>query len=228
MLPTSKTPKKTKFEDLTVLLYGRTKIGKSTFCSNLPGAIFLATEAGLNHVDVFQVQIGKWEDLLDAGKEIAAGKHEFRTVVIDTIDNAFNACCDFVRRENHVIHEADLEFGKGWALVAQEFSRVLTKLSQTSYGLWMISHAQASVEKINGEKINKTIPTLPEKARRTVLGMADLVLFADLDEKPDGKLIRVMRTKPSLLHEAGDRTGLLPDVLPLSYSALAKAFGGEG
>ena len=35
---------------------------------------------------------------------------------------------------------------------------------------------------------------------------------------------RVLRTKPHPTYEAGDRTGRLPDVLPLDYSAFVKAF----
>jgi hypothetical protein len=33
MLPTSKTPPKTNLSDLTVMVYGQTKIGKTTLCA---------------------------------------------------------------------------------------------------------------------------------------------------------------------------------------------------
>jgi hypothetical protein len=48
MLPTAKTQAKPALADMTVLVYGQTKIGKSTFCSQADGALFLATEPGLN------------------------------------------------------------------------------------------------------------------------------------------------------------------------------------
>ena len=35
---------------------------------------------------------------------------------------------------------------------------------------------------------------------------------------------RVMRTKPHPTYEAGDRTGRLPEQLPLDYDAFVKAF----
>ncbi|MBM3740653.1 MAG: hypothetical protein FJW39_33305, partial [Acidobacteria bacterium] len=57
MLPTVKTQPKPNLADLTVLVYGQTKIGKSTFCSNSEGALFLATEPGLNSLDVYQVPL---------------------------------------------------------------------------------------------------------------------------------------------------------------------------
>ena len=66
ILPTTKTQPKPSLADLTVLVYGQTKIGKSTLCSNAEGALFLATEPGLNALDVYQVPIQTWEDLLNA------------------------------------------------------------------------------------------------------------------------------------------------------------------
>ncbi len=39
-------------------------------------------------------------------------------------------------------HESDLGYGKGYALVNNEFHRVLTKLAHLPYGLVLISHAQ--------------------------------------------------------------------------------------
>ena len=72
LLPTAKTAPKPNLADLTVLAYGQTKIGKSTFCSNSESAVFLATEPGLNSLDVFQVPIQTWDDLLEACAEIRA------------------------------------------------------------------------------------------------------------------------------------------------------------
>ena len=65
LLPTTKTAAKDNLTDLTVLLYGQTKIGKTTFCSQAESALFLATEPGLNALPAFQVPIPDWETLLN-------------------------------------------------------------------------------------------------------------------------------------------------------------------
>ena len=65
-LPTTKTPPKTNMADLTILVYGATKIGKSTWCSHADHALFLSTEPGLNSLEVYQVAIRSWEELLEA------------------------------------------------------------------------------------------------------------------------------------------------------------------
>lgn len=228
MLPTQKTPPKPSLHDLTVLVHGPHKFGKSTLCAQSDGALFLATEPGLNHLEVFQQPISTWDELLAAAKEIAEGKHAFRTIVIDTVDNAYRMCAEYICRKCEVEHESDLEYGKGYALVNGEFHRVLNKLALLPYGLFLVSHSQEKEIETRTGKYTKVVPTLPDKARKLVLGLVDIILFCDLEPTTgaDGKPAyrRVLRTKPTLVYEAGDRTGRLPDVLDLNFAAFAAAF----
>lgn len=228
LLPTQKTPPKPNLADLTVLVYGATKIGKSTWCSHADRAVFLSTEPGLNSLEVFQVPIRSWDELLAACGEIAEGNHEFKTVIVDTVDNAYRMCAEHVCRKFKIEHESDLGYGKGFALVNNEFQRVLNKLAFMPYGLYLISHCQEVEIETRTGKYNKTVPTLPEKARKIVLGLVDMVLYCDIETAagPDGKMAarRVMRTKPSLNYEAGDRTGRLPEVIDLDYTKFVEAF----
>ena len=228
MLPTQKTPPKPNLNDLTVLVYGPSKIGKSTWCSQAEGALFLATEAGLNNLDVFQQPIGSWEDLLAACKEIAEGKHAFKTVIIDTVDNAYRMCAEHVCQKFKIEHESDLGYGKGYALINNEFYRVLTKLALLPYGLFLISHSLDREIETRTGKLTRIVPTLPDKARKIVLGMVDIILFCDLEPTTgaDGKPAhrRVVRSKPNTNYEAGDRTGRLPEVIDLDFAKFVAAF----
>lgn len=228
MLPTAKTPPKLSLADLTVLVYGPTKIGKSDWCSHAESALFLSTEPGLNSLEVFQAPITSWDELLTACAEIAEGKHPFKTIVIDTVDNAFKMCAEHICRKFKVDHEADLPYGKAYALISNEFQRVLNKLAFMPYGLILISHSQTAEIETRTGKHTKIVPTLPEKARKTVLGRVDMILYCDIEVIPgtDGvsSARRVMRTKPSKEYEAGDRTGRLPEVIDLNYDKFIEAF----
>ncbi|HET9623259.1 MAG TPA: ATP-binding protein [Kofleriaceae bacterium] len=228
MLPTHKTPRKQQLCDLTVLIHGPQKFGKSSLCAEAEGALFLATEPGLNSLEVFQQPIRTWDDLLCAAKEIADGKHPFRTIVLDTVDNAYRMCAEYICLRKGVEHESDLEYGKGYALVNGEFYRVLNKLALLPYGLFLISHSQDKEIETRTGKYTKVVPTLPEKASKFALGLVDVILFCDFEviTGPDGKPVhrRVLRTKPSTAYEAGDRTRRLPEVLDCSYAAFAAAF----
>jgi len=228
MLPTKTTPQKQNLADLTVLVYGRSKIGKSTWCSHSDGALFLATEPGLNALDVYQVPIRSWDELLAACSEIAEGKHPFKTVIIDTIDNAYRMCSDYICAKFKIEHESDLGYGKGWALINNELHRVLTKLAFLPYGLFLASHSVEKEIETRTGKFTRIVPTLPDKARKIVLGMVDLILYCDLDAVTDeeGETFyrRVMRTKPSPHYDAGDRTGRLPETIDLDFSKFIEAF----
>jgi hypothetical protein len=228
LLPTTKTAPKNSLADLTVMIYGATKIGKSTFCSQAEGALFLATEPGLNALDVFQIPILTWDNLLNACSEIAEGNHTFKSLVIDTADNAYKLCTEHVLRKFRIEHESDLGYGKGYALINNEFQRVLTKLAFLPYGLFLISHAKEIEMDSRTGKYTRVVPTLPDKARKIVLAMADMVLFCDLEVQRAGDgeptVRRVIRTKPSLYYEAGDRTSRLPETLDLHFPAFLDAF----
>lgn len=228
MLPIEKTPPKQALADLSVLVYGRPKAGKSSFCAQADDALFLATEAGLNHLDTYQAPINSWEELLEACADIAIGSHPFRTIILDTVDNAYRLCAEYICKKHRIDHESDLGYGKGYALISNEFTRVLTKLSLLPYGLYIVSHAQDIEIETRTGKYNRTVPTLPEKARKVVLGLVDMILFVDFesysDEQSETQFRRVIRTKPSTTYEAGDRTGRLPETLPLDYQVFIEAF----
>lgn len=228
LLPTEKTPPKSNLSDYTVLIHSRPKTGKSEFCSHADGALFLATEPGLNALEVYQTPITSWDEMLAACKEIAEGNHPFKTIVIDTVDLAYKMCSEYVCRKYKVEHESELGYGKGWASTNGEFQRVLTKLAHMPYGLFLISHSQQTQIETRTGNITRIVPTLPEKARKIVLGLVDMILYFDIETVigNDGKpsFQRVIRTKPHPNYEAGDRTGRLPEVLDLDYARFIEAF----
>jgi len=227
-LPREKTKPSTELTAKTILLYGPPKIGKSTIASQFPGAIFFECEPGLNELEVFKMPTYSWDAFKEACKLLAEGKHDFKTIVVDTIDNAFRYCTDAVCSQNGVQYEGDLPHGKGWAFVKNEWHRVLTKLASLPYGLVLISHAQdKKIETRTGEYV-KTQPSLPDRARAVVLGLVDMILYCDTEtvKAEDGAMTihRVIRTKPHPTYEAGDRTGRLPEILPLSFREFEAAF----
>lgn len=223
MLPTEKTLPTQNLADLSILIYGAWKSGKSRWCAEGEQVLFLRTEPGLKLLARYEAPIHRWEDLLEAARELAEGNHGFRTVVIDTVDNAYGMCTEYICQRHGVQHESELDFGKGYSFVNKEFMRVLTKLGQLPYGLFLVSHAQDKEIETRTGKVTKSFPTLPDKVSKRVLGFVDLILFCDVET--DGKTQRrVIRTKPSSTYEAGDRTGRLPATLDFDFASFAAAF----
>ncbi|OYD06080.1 ATP-binding protein [Paludifilum halophilum] len=229
LLPTEKKQPKQRLEDYSILLYGHPKIGKSTFCSQMDSPIFLATEPGLEALSVYEVKVPDWPTFLRACAELKteAEKPEeerrFKSVIVDTVDNLWKSCAEYVRDKLEIQHESDLGYGKGYAMVRDEFFRAIRKLSLLPYGLVMTSHVNMTEVKTRTATITKAIPTLPKSGRDVVLGMVDIILYAESVETDDGE-VRILRTKPSEKWEAGDRTGRLPANLPLDFPTFHEAF----
>jgi hypothetical protein len=97
-LPTEASKPVTELGKQTILLYGSPKLGKSSFASKAPGSLFFECEPGLNHLEVFKVPTYSWEAFLEACKLVAKGDHNFKTIVIDMVSNAFLARRDTIGR----------------------------------------------------------------------------------------------------------------------------------
>lgn len=223
LLPTAKTPPRSSLSDYTILLYGAPKVGKSTLAAQFEDAVFLATEPGLNALEVYQVPVSSWQTFIDACKELSEGQHPFKTVVVDTVDNLFKFCSEAVMRKAGVQHESDLEWGKGWALVRDEFLRVLNRLALLPYGLILISHAEFSNIKTPTKQIVKAIPTMPKQSREIVLPIADFILYAEVLDSADGQT-RVLRCQAAEQWDAGSRIEGFPDTIEMSYAAFRDSF----
>jgi hypothetical protein len=227
MLPTEPTEPVTDLSKFMTGVYGPPKIGKSTFCSQAPDALFLDTEGGLLSLKVHRIPISDWTQMGKACAEIATTQHKFRTIVIDTLDNAYLYCTKYMCDKVGIDHPSDMDYGKGWALVNNEFHRLMAKLKLLSIGTIWVSHAQ-DVEIKGRVKYTKTVPTLTKSAREIMLKLTDITLLADTRTVNDkGDTERILRTKHHNTNECGDRTGRLPATLPLDWNAFEAAFKGE-
>lgn len=230
LLPITPTKPKNDFEMYTTLIYGAPKTGKSTLASQFEKPLFLATEAGLNALETYNVEIDSWDKFLEACGEVAAGKHGFKTIIIDTVDNLFNMCSAYICKKNNIQHESELDWGKGWKLVKEEFGRAIVKLSLQPYGLVLISHAEPEEIKTRTGTITKWRPTMPKQAKEKILPMCDFIFYCAIENTAEGQQ-RFIRTKPSENWDAGDRTGKMSPTLTMSYQAIKedflKAIGGK-
>jgi len=230
-LPTKKTQPRVNLANLSILIHGMPKVGKTTWCAGADNALFLATEPGLNSIEVYQMPISAWEEMMEACALIADGKHSFQTIVIDTVDNAYKMCSKYICDKHKIDHESDLGYGRGYAFINNEFQRAINKLASLPYGLYMISHSQEKEIETRTGKYTRIIPTLPEKIGKIIVGMVDMILYCTIEvfKDTDGqqKNKRVMKTKPNLYYEAGDRTGRLPEEIDLDYKAFLKEFKGS-
>jgi len=130
--------------------------------------------------------------------------------------------------EKHgVEYEGDVPHGKGWHIIRIEWHRAITRLAVAKPIVIFVSHSREAVIETKTGTVYRIVPTLPERARSTVMAIVDVIGYASTDKViADGKpaIRRVIRTKATPEVEAGDRTGKLPDVISLSWDAFEREF----
>ncbi len=242
LLPKSKTqvvkdPRQVKF-----YTYGAPGVGKTTLASRFRKQkedgtwiepIFLCTEEGVGFLEVYKVPIPSWGTFKETLKQIVEADPEaqtYGTIVVDTIDLLFTMCEKFVCELKQITHPSELEWGKGWAALRDEFQVVLSYLSRMKQGLVLVGHAKIWEKKERGIVTTCIQPTLNNTGRRVVLPIVDVILYIEAIEVQgvDGKFYnkRIMRSEPTDMIEAKDRTGMLPAVMPLDYAALEAYISG--
>lgn len=224
MIELPKTPQKPSADvsKILMLLYGAPKIGKSTFCSRFENAFFLATEPGLNHLETFNVLCKSWSDILEVVEALKADAR-FSTIIIDTVDNFWFYCQEYVLQQYKVNFIGDLSYGKGYAILQQEFERTVKELQSLGKGLVFVSHAHFDeIYLETGEKVKMTLPTLPDRAHGIICSLVDVIGYATKEVFVDSdgaiKQRRILCCSPSTLYEAGDRTRRLPEKMPFKYA----------
>jgi hypothetical protein len=105
----------------------------------------------------------------------------------------------------------------------KEFSAPINFLSQKGYGIIFLSHAKESDVEDGGRKFTKIDSTLPNTAKKVIHGLCDYIFYFYSDN--EGK--RLIRTKAAHNVNAGDRSGLLPEVLPMDAHILIDALSVE-
>lgn len=224
VLPTEKTPPKDDPEHIVVIVYGPPGIGKTTFCSKAKKALFLASEPGQDFLSTYQIRVRDWEHFLEIVDVIGKGEHDFKTIVLDTIDNLYDMCSVYMRKKLNIDHESDLKYAKGWRMTREEFMRGIVRLSLMPYGLFMISHAETKTIK-SKDDITQTreVLSLPPGVSLALEKLAGEMFFCDFED--DGR--RIIRTKPTSAYRAKDNSGRLPDTLDLDYEEFIKAYRKE-
>lgn len=221
-LPTEKTPPSLTLETAKGLLHGVPKIGKSTLLSKFDNNLFLATEPGLVALEAYQVPVTSWDEFREVGAELAKAEHEFKTVTVDTVGDLLRLCQEHMMGKLGITHPSDLEYGKGWNAVSEEFRLRIAKLANLGLGVWFISHSKDIEIKSKVGSVNKAVPDLGGQSRNFLIGFCDVILYATSLMTENGEE-RVLRTAASESWEAGGRYPLA-DPIPLDADALRTAF----
>lgn len=191
-----------------VVIYGKDKMGKSTFAHNAPDPIFIFTEDGKNpdiepETFVFDTS-GRYvaqsiNEIFDAIRVLATESHEFGTVVIDSLTNLekliWKALCAKYGEESIVSNRKGSPFawGRGYELAMdlwKQFTDCLDYLrNEKRMAVVCVGHAKQRIEKpADQEQFSQYCPDIhcPSNERNTGSSAlehfnrwADAILFVD-------------------------------------------------
>jgi hypothetical protein len=132
-----------------IVIYGPEGIGKTTFASKFPDAVFIDTEGGSYGFDVARMpDPSSWVALGQEITSVRDGDTPCRTLVIDTADWAEHLCEAHILASKQISSIEDPGYGKGYTYVREEFGKLLNRLSEvTDKGITVVLCAHAIMRK---------------------------------------------------------------------------------
>lgn len=224
-----------------ITVYGIAGIGKSTFGSEFPAPIFVGPEQGSSHLDVTRMKPpGTFVELAAQLGELITEKHDYKTLVVDSLDWIEPLVWTEVCRAEGVatIEQVGGGYGKGYLTAQKTWEHLLTsfRLLRERRGMNVVLIAHAQVKTFNnpatGTAYDRYQMKLHARAQNLFIEASDAVLFANYKVFTKGKEgqkqsafgdgARYMYTEQRPAFDAKNRYGLPPE-MKFSYSEYRKA-----
>jgi GTPase SAR1 family protein len=226
-------------DPLRIFIYGVGGVGKTTFLSEMPNPVFIDTQAGSANLNVARFPRPEcWEDVLAAVDELITSEHDYKSLVIDLLDDVEQLSFAHVMTRDDVTPEKFHAYGSGYKTVLADWRILLSKLERLRRDKGMAigfgGHCVVkNYKNPEGEDFDRYQSSLCEQVSGLIRGWCDTVLFArhEVRLKTDTKKkrtrgvstgTRLIHTVESAAFYAKNRHGL-PDTLELSYQAFADA-----
>lgn len=210
-----------------ICLFGKPKVGKTTFAAQAPNNLLLAFEKGYNAISGIKAQdINRWADFKMVLKQLERPEAQemYDTVTIDTVGIMWEMCEQYICAQNQVTSIGDIPWGKGYSLCKREFESCLRKITMLGYGLIIIAHVDKRIEKKDDEsEIEIVSPAIPKRAYEIVNQLVDIIGYIDVVYDDDGSSKRILCTRSTPTVMAGSRFPYLPPKIPFGYKELTNA-----
>lgn len=218
-----------------VWIYGAPFSGKTFFANQFPDPLMLNTDGNIKFVDAPYIAIrdtvtveGRltkrqlaWDVFSDAVAELEKKQNDFKTIVVDLLEDTYEACRVYICDRQGWKHESDDSF-RAWDMVTSEFLNTIKRLVDLDYeNIILISHEDRSrdLTRKSGDKISSIRPNLREKVANKVAGMVDLVARIVADDND-----RVLSFKTSEVIFGGGRLTVRNKEIPLDYEAFCEVY----
>lgn len=213
-----------------IVLYGEHKIGKSSFAAGSIKPIFIQTEDGLDNLNVQAFEKSKsFDDVLEAMRFLAKEQHEYKTLVLDSVDWCEKLIWQKVCKEHRVEQIGEIPYGGGYKLALQAWGDLIKGLDylnlEKQMMIILLAHSKiVKFEDPTKQNYDRYDLDLHDKAGALVLQWCDIIGFANeqivVVEKKEGFGTavkandtgkRMLNLNKKAAYEAGNRYSL-PDM----------------
>jgi hypothetical protein len=225
---------------IAVIIYGIDGVGKTTVASQAPNPVFFGPELGTSQLDVARFPQPKvWADTAKAVEVLTKEPHDFKTLVIDSLDwlepLLFKAICEDYNVKS--IELAGGGYGKGYVKAFEMWTVLKDQLENLrntkGMNIILIAHSEVVTFLDPATQLSYQRYEMKLHKRSSALWReyVDAVLFANFETfaKKEGNNVqaysdgaRVMHTERRPGWDAKNRFGL-PGKMDFSWGALAEA-----
>ena len=222
-----------------IWIYGQPFSGKTTFLDKAPNPLNLNTDGNITNVTMPYVSIkdivtveGRvtnrkyaWEVFKEVIEELEKKQNEFKTIIVDLVEDTREMCRVYKYNELGIEHESDSGYGKGWDIIKTEYLSTMRRFFNLDYdNLVIVSHEDISkdITRKNGQNITKIAPNIQEAIANKLAGMVDVVARVVVED--DGE--RTLNFKSNEVIFGGGRLQNIKETtIPLDWDKLMEVFG---
>ncbi len=212
------------------MIHGVQGVGKSTWAAASDHPIFIQTEDGLGEINCAKFPLARsFGEVMAALEELRGTPHDFKTVVIDSLDWLERLIWAEVCTAENVSNIEKIGFQKGYTYALNYWRPFLDALDllRRERGMAIVLIAHTKIEKFQTPEdsaFDRFSPRLHKLASALIAEWTDELFFACYSSATDPKKVknvtpeRIMRTSEGPTHVAKNRLNMPPE-LPLEWEA---------
>lgn len=214
---------------LSVLVHGPSKSGKTHFADTAPGPrLFLDAEGNTRWLkskktlwdprnpppeddgtwDLCVVRVREFSTMATTFQWLAAGKHPFKTVALDSISELQQRCVDAIRGDEAMRIQ---DYGELFRKVSQLVRSYRDLLDHPTNPLTCVVITAMTKQDASGV----WHPYVQGQLATALPYYIDLIAYLHAEYSQAGEFSNKLLTKPHQFYEAGDRSGILPNVIEM-------------
>ena len=237
-LPSSERRNISETKKRKIWIYGAAFSGKTTMLDDAPNPLNLNTDGNIQFVTMPYVSIkdevtvnGRmtnrkfaWEVFKDTIAELEKKQNDFKTIIIDLLEDTREMCRVFMYDSLGIQHESDSGFGKGWDIIKTEYLSTMRRFFNLDYeNLVVVSHEDISkdITKKNGQNITRIAPNIQDAIANKIAGMVDIVARVVVEDD-DSRTLNFKQNE--VIFGGGRLKGISQTTIPLSWDALMDVY----